>query len=78
MSTENLNEKDKAAWEDERNIARKYLVEHIKPTGQIGFLDDGKDEVFLRLTMAQMVTLLAEYGVDRMCQAVTKAFGENP
>ena len=45
--------------------------------GQIHFLDDGKEEVYLKLTLPEMVTLLASWGVERMCQSVVKVFGEN-
>ena len=70
-----MTNENEQAYQEERKRAGEYLTKAVKPSGQIIHLDDGKEEVYLRLTFPEMVTLLANWGIERMAQSVEQIFG---
>jgi len=71
-----LSKKDKQLLADEEKAAQMYLCAHLKMTGPIEYIDDGKTDVIASLPWPSLVRLLRDYGVSRLANFYAAAKGK--
>ena len=72
-----LSKKDKELLAAEQKAAESYLCSHLKMTGPIEYIDDGKTDLIASLPWPSLVRLLRDYGISRLASvyAPTSAAG---
>lgn len=61
-----LSKANRALLNAENARAEEFLCSHVKATGEVEQIKDGKHDVFVNLKWPDLVSLLSRWGIQRM------------
>lgn len=75
MSEEKVTTEVEKQYDAEVQAAARYLTKAVKPTGEIGWNEDGKLDVLVRISLADFAKVLANYWIEHTAERIGESQG---